>query len=370
MRRSLAPALVRSLELGHRPEYTGRYRCLRVLITCSPRWDPRRALGPPTMPTHAGSWHETLGEESDRSSGSRRVRLRRRATRCLSTRSERARNGRRPGTSSRSSRPSRQSQQEDQGEAAGAALGPGEKEYVFDTEDGRRRSPSSSTAAPSSSPTTSCSAPTTPRRVSRVHDPRRRPRRLARPPQPSRRDADVLLARADRAASAYKERMGWEFPYVSTYNTEFPFDFGLALTEEQAQQVPEIQEMVDDPPDWLVEWSHQIGAELKDGLRESPRLDRLRARERDRLPHLHRERARSVRRAVLQFPAQAHAQAPARGAPRLRKDEPGSEPLAPRRRGDMIKLATENTPMGERGARASWARGARRHPRWSGSGWA
>src|SRR5918911_1263578 len=29
---------------------------------------------------------------------------------------------------------------------------------------------------------------------------------------------------------AYKERMGWTFPYVSTYETEFPFDFGLAMT--------------------------------------------------------------------------------------------------------------------------------------------
>src|SRR6476660_4783435 len=26
---------------------------------------------------------------------------------------------------------------------------------------------------------------------------------------------------------AYKERMGWEFPYVSTYRTDFPFDFGI-----------------------------------------------------------------------------------------------------------------------------------------------
>ena len=28
--------------------------------------------------------------------------------------------------------------------------------------------------------------------------------------------------------------------------------------------------MVDNPPEWLVDWSHQIGAELKDGLRENP----------------------------------------------------------------------------------------------------
>src|SRR3954454_24075818 len=33
---------------------------------------------------------------------------------------------------------------------------------------------------------------------------------------------------------AYKKRMGSQFPYVSTYGLEFPFDFGLALKEEQA----------------------------------------------------------------------------------------------------------------------------------------
>ena len=69
---------------------------------------------------------------------------------------------------------------------------------------------------------------------------------------------------------AYKERMGWSFPYVSTYGTEFPFDFGLAMTEEQAEQIPEVKEMVADPPDWLEEWSRQVGADLKDGLRENP----------------------------------------------------------------------------------------------------
>jgi len=69
---------------------------------------------------------------------------------------------------------------------------------------------------------------------------------------------------------AYKQRMGWEFPYVSTNASEFPFDFGLALTAEQAEQIPEIQEMVANPPGWLQDWSQQVGAELEDGLRESP----------------------------------------------------------------------------------------------------
>jgi predicted dithiol-disulfide oxidoreductase (DUF899 family) len=69
---------------------------------------------------------------------------------------------------------------------------------------------------------------------------------------------------------AYKERMGWEFPYVSTYATEFPFDFGLALTPEQAQEIPEVKEMIDNPPEWLQDWGAQVGAKLEDGLREGP----------------------------------------------------------------------------------------------------
>jgi predicted dithiol-disulfide oxidoreductase (DUF899 family) len=69
---------------------------------------------------------------------------------------------------------------------------------------------------------------------------------------------------------AYKARMGWEFPYVSTYDTDFPFDFGLALTPEQAQEIPEVKAMIDSPPEWLQDWGRQIGAKLEDGLREGP----------------------------------------------------------------------------------------------------
>src|SRR6202165_2114371 len=51
---------------------------------------------------------------------------------------------------------------------------------------------------------------------------------------------DVTLLCFSRAPidrlTAYKQRMSWQFPYVSTYNTDFAFDFGLALTEEQAGQ--------------------------------------------------------------------------------------------------------------------------------------
>jgi predicted dithiol-disulfide oxidoreductase (DUF899 family) len=85
---------------------------------------------------------------------------------------------------------------------------------------------------------------------------------------------DVTLICFSRAPierlTAYRERMGWQFPYVSTYNTDFPFDFGLALTEQQVEQIPQVKEMIDDPPAWMQEWSQQVGADLKDGLREGP----------------------------------------------------------------------------------------------------
>jgi predicted dithiol-disulfide oxidoreductase (DUF899 family) len=85
---------------------------------------------------------------------------------------------------------------------------------------------------------------------------------------------DVTLICFSRAPidrlTAYKERMGWQFPYVSTYGTDFPFDFGIAMTPEQAQEVPEVKAMVDDPPEWLEEWGRQVGAKLEDGLREGP----------------------------------------------------------------------------------------------------
>ena len=132
---------------------------------------------------------------------------------------------------------------------------------------------------------------------------------------------DVTLLCFSRAPierlTAYKRRMGWQFPYVSTYNTDFAFDFGLALTEEQAQQIPEVKEMIDNPPDWLQEWSGQIGAELKDGLREGPSWIAF-ARENGTVYHTYTViGARPVRRAVLQLPARANAESPTRRAPHL-----------------------------------------------------
>jgi predicted dithiol-disulfide oxidoreductase (DUF899 family) len=81
----------------------------------------------------------------------------------------------------------------------------------------------------------------------------------------------ILFSRAPiERLGAYKQRMGWQVPYASTYDTDFPFDFRLALTPEQATEIPEIQETLANPPGWLEDWGRQVGAKLEDGLREAP----------------------------------------------------------------------------------------------------
>jgi len=81
----------------------------------------------------------------------------------------------------------------------------------------------------------------------------------------------ALVSRAPMAKiEAYRSRMGWTIPWYSSFESEFNVDFGLAVTEEQAEQMPEVKAMIDNPPVWLEEWSQQVGAELKDGLREVP----------------------------------------------------------------------------------------------------
>ena len=85
---------------------------------------------------------------------------------------------------------------------------------------------------------------------------------------------DVTLLCFSRAPleklQAYKQRMGWKFPWVSTYGSDFPFDFELAFTKEQMSDVEEIQTMLKDPPDWLEDWAEDVGTELESGMAENP----------------------------------------------------------------------------------------------------
>jgi predicted dithiol-disulfide oxidoreductase (DUF899 family) len=85
---------------------------------------------------------------------------------------------------------------------------------------------------------------------------------------------DVTLMCFSRAPleklQAYKRRMGWTFPWVSTYENDFAFDFELAMTEERLSEVEEVQTMLEEPPDWLQEWANDVGTELEKGMLENP----------------------------------------------------------------------------------------------------
>ena len=85
---------------------------------------------------------------------------------------------------------------------------------------------------------------------------------------------DVTLLCFSRAPleklQAYKQRMGWTFPWVSTNGTDFAFDFELALTPEQMAGIDEIQETLKEPPDWLQDWAKAVGTELEKGMAENP----------------------------------------------------------------------------------------------------
>src|SRR5438309_7252377 len=79
---------------------------------------------------------------------------------------------------------------------------------------------------------------------------------------------DVTFLAISRAPleqlQAYKRRMGWTFPWVSSFGSDFNYDFGFAFTEEQ-MTTGELAKMVAEPPDWLEEWAEAVGADLAAG---------------------------------------------------------------------------------------------------------
>jgi predicted dithiol-disulfide oxidoreductase (DUF899 family) len=54
---------------------------------------------------------------------------------------------------------------------------------------------------------------------------------------------DVTLCAVSRAPlaklSAYKRRMGWTFPWASSFGSDFNFDFDVSLTEDEQREGPE-----------------------------------------------------------------------------------------------------------------------------------
>jgi predicted dithiol-disulfide oxidoreductase (DUF899 family) len=84
---------------------------------------------------------------------------------------------------------------------------------------------------------------------------------------------DVTLIAISRAPieklAAYKKRMGWTFPYVSSYGSDFNFDFDFALTKQQMSE-GEMKRQVDEAEDWLKDWAKNVGTDLEHGMAEAP----------------------------------------------------------------------------------------------------
>lgn len=84
---------------------------------------------------------------------------------------------------------------------------------------------------------------------------------------------DVTLVSISRAPleklQAYKQRLGWQFPYVSSFGSDFNFDFGFAYTDEQMAS-GELAKAVEEAPQWLRKWAENVGTDLASGMAENP----------------------------------------------------------------------------------------------------
>jgi hypothetical protein len=67
-----------------------------------------------------------------------------------------------------------------------------------------------------------------------------------------------------------------------------------AARSRGASRIAEINEILDNPPEWLQDWGREVGAKLEDGLREHPSFMG--------------GGTRSIRRAVPLVPARANAE--------------------------------------------------------------
>ena len=85
---------------------------------------------------------------------------------------------------------------------------------------------------------------------------------------------DLTLIAISRAPieklKTYKRRMGWTFPYVSSYGSDFNLDFDASFTQEQ-MATGDLKKMVDEAEDWLKDWADNVGTDLAHGMAESPR---------------------------------------------------------------------------------------------------
>jgi predicted dithiol-disulfide oxidoreductase (DUF899 family) len=94
---------------------------------------------------------------------------------------------------------------------------------------------------------------------------------------------DVTLCAVSRAPlaklQAYKQRMGWSFPWASSFGSDFNYDFEVARTEEQQQsgaveynfRATDMRPALNAPEDsWVVQIAWSTGTDVATYMREAP----------------------------------------------------------------------------------------------------
>ena len=84
---------------------------------------------------------------------------------------------------------------------------------------------------------------------------------------------DVTMLYVSRAPleklQGYKRRMGWNFPWVSSADSDFNFDFGVSYTEEQVQANAGAM-LEGEPPPVLQQMARETGTDVPGYLSEGP----------------------------------------------------------------------------------------------------
>ena len=168
--------------------------------------------------------------------------------------------------------------------ASGASpAGSVEKDYAFDTDDGKR-----TLAEPLGRPRPTTRLPLhvrpqLPGWLSDLLIDGRHHRR--RPPAPARGDVTMLFVSQAplEKLQAYRRRMGWNRPWVSSAGGDFNFDLGYSLTEEQTRGgfAPMLEAGTPATVDLNARSS---GTDVTAYLSQGARVQRLRPRRRHRVP--------------------------------------------------------------------------------------
>jgi predicted dithiol-disulfide oxidoreductase (DUF899 family) len=67
---------------------------------------------------------------------------------------------------------------------------------------------------------------------------------------------------------AYKRRMGWSFPWVSSANSDFNFDYGASYTDDQVRE--HMGPMLENPPPPVLQMAKASGTDVAGYVSEGP----------------------------------------------------------------------------------------------------